>query len=442
MSLASPLAEQIIIGCCLQGQDLSDEVVGLRAEHFAGEAHRAAFVEILKAWERGTPLDAVSLDDILRTRIPQVGDLTYWVECVESGYSLAMLPAHVSTVKAKALRRALMEAANKIAALAHDEGNVREHIASAAALVDGLLDGTVMKGPRIVSDLLRECVPAIQERWDGVQSGLTTGFVDLDRRIRLRPGNLVLVAARPAMGKTSFAMQIAAGVARHGTVVAFSQEMVDSELMDRLIALHGRVSLGKVINGGMVDEDFNRFSHGIREVNDLRLWVDDSPAQKLSDIRAKVQQVRRREKIDLVVIDYLQLMSGDGENRNSEVEKISRGLKAMAKEIDCPVIALSQLNRSCEQRPNKRPMLSDLRDSGAIEQDADVVLMIYRDEVYNPDSPDAGTAEILIRKNRQGQTGEVRLAWLGDYTAFGNCDYQERKQTAQRVKPFARGFDE
>lgn len=442
MSLTSPAAEQTIIGCCLQGQILADRVAGLLPEHFAVESHREAFAAILAAWHQGLPVDPVSLDDLIKTG-PDSAGLTYWVECAESGYSLAMLPGHIATVRNKATRRALLAAADEIATLAHGSGDIREQVASAAAAVSRLVDGAVTKGPRLIADVIRDYLPEMGERWDGRKDGLMTGFRDLDAKLRgLRAGNLVLIAARPAMGKTSLAMQIAANVSEGGVVVAFSQEMADTELVDRLMASLGKVALQKVIDGQMDADDHDRFSHAMRKARELNLYIDDQPAQRISDIRAKTQSVRRKHPIALVVVDYLQLMTGDGANRNSEIEQISRGLKALAKELGCPVIALSQLSRECEKRPNKRPMLADLRDSGAIEQDADIVMMIYRDEVYNPDSPDKGTAEVLIRKNRQGQTGDVRLTWLGEYTSFADCDRQESRQQENAPRYNRRGFDE
>lgn len=440
MSLIATAAEQTIIGCCLQGQILADRAAGLLPEHFAVESHRDAFAAILAAWHQGRPVDPVSLDDTLKA---DGADLAYWVECAEHGYSLAMLPAHISTVRNKATRRALLAAADQIASLAHEDGDVREHVATASATVSKLLDGTVTKGPRLVGDVIRDYLPEMGQRWEGRRDGLMTGFRDLDGRLRgLRPGNLVLIAARPAMGKTSLAMQIAAHASQSGVVVAFSQEMADTELVDRLMASLGKVALQKVIDGKMDSDDHDKFSLAMRKARDLQLYIDDQPAQRISDIRAKTQGVRRKHPVSLVVVDYLQLMTGDGANRNSEIEQISRGLKALAKELGCPVIALSQLSRECEKRPNKRPMLADLRDSGAIEQDADIVMMIYRDEVYNPESADKGTAEVLIRKNRQGQTGDVRLTWLGEYTSFADCDRQESRQQESAPRYSRRGFDE
>lgn len=440
MSPTSPAAEQIVIGCCLQGQILSDRLAGLLPEHFSVEVHSEAFLAILASWHQGRPVDVVLLDDLLRSNPTNAG-LTYWVECAEAGYSLSMLPGHVATVRNKAMRRSLLAAADQIAGLAHSNGDIREQVATAATLVSKMLDGTVTRGPRLLADVIRDYLPEMGERWDGRKDGLMTGFADLDAKLRgLRPGNLVLIAARPAMGKTSLAMQIAAHASASGVVVAFSQEMADTELVDRLMASLGRVNLSKIIDGKLDSDDHDRFAHAIGRARSLNLYIDDQPAQRISDIRAKTQSIRRKHPISLVVVDYLQLMTGDGANRNAEIEQISRGLKALAKELGCPVIALSQLSRKCEERPNKRPMLADLRDSGAIEQDADIVLMIYRDEIYNPDTPDKGTAEVLIRKNRQGQTGDVRLTWIGEYTSFWDCDYQGSRQ--QESAPRRRGFDQ
>lgn len=441
MSLYSLAAEQIVIGCCLQGQVLSDALAGITADHFAVESHRTAFAVIRSEWDKGRPVDPIRLDDLLTASDVHNDGIGYWFECAEAGYSVAMLPSHLATLRNKATRRQLLAAADQIAALAHDQGDIREHVASAAGIVSKMLDGTVTKGARLLADVLRDYLPEMGERWEGRKDGLMTGFRDLDAKLRgLRPGNLVLIAARPAMGKTSLAMQIGANVSEGGVVVAFSQEMADTELVDRLMASIGRIPLTSIIDGKLTRDDHDRFANAMRKAKELRLYIDDQPAQRISDIRAKVQAVRRKHAISLVVVDYLQLMTGDGSNRNSEIEQISRGLKALAKELGCPVIALSQLSRECEKRPNKRPMLADLRDSGAIEQDADIVMMIYRDEVYNPDSPDKGTAEVLIRKNRQGQTGDVRLTWLGEFTSFADCDYQQSR--AQECAPRGRrGFD-
>lgn len=441
--LHNPQAEQTIIGCCLHGQIIADRLRDLRPDHFAIESHAEAYRSILQAWERGRPLDPLLLDDLLPDGPAKREGLGYWVECCESGYSPALLPGYLKLVRESATRRTLAAAAMQLHELAHGEHSAESLIASAAGMLGELVhEGIQGNGPRLIAEVIDHHLPAVGERWEGRRDGLKTGFRDLDDKLGgLRPGNLVLIAARPAMGKTALAMQISANVAEGRVVVAFSQEMADTELADRLIAFKGRVDLGKVIHGGLDAEEHRRFGEGVAKVKQLRLFVDDAPAQRIADIRAKSMKVRARHDVALVVVDYLQLMTGDGANRNAEIEQISRGLKALAKELGCPVIALSQLSRECEKRPNKRPMLSDLRDSGAIEQDADVVMMIYRDEVYNPDSPDADTAELLIRKNRQGRTGDVRLTWLGQFTAFADCGYQESRAAYVPMRR-VRGFEE
>ncbi|NMG64357.1 replicative DNA helicase [Azoarcus indigens] len=426
MSLLALQAEQVIVGCCLQGQILLEQIDGLRPDAFAGESHREAFAAILGSWSQGLPVDPVRLQDLLRDRGTAREELGYWIACSDSGFSVALLPGHIARVREMAARRALLATADRIAALAHEGGDIGEQIAAASAAVAELSQEQGEKrGLRVMADVVRDFLPEFGKRFEPKQDGVPTGFRDLDAVLhQMRPGNLVLVAARPAMGKTSFAMQIATREAeRGGAVAVFSQEMADLELAARMFSSVGRIPLEGINRGELSSDDHERFASAVSRLQGLKLFIDDQPAQRLADIRTKVQRLRRRHPLSLVVIDYLQLMEGTpskSSNRNSEIEQISRGLKAMAKELGCPVIALSQLNRDLERRPNKRPVLSDLRDSGAIEQDADIVLMLYRDEVYNPDSPDKGTAEVLIRKHRQGATGVVRLSWQGAYTSFGD----------------------
>lgn len=440
IQLLNAAAEQSVIGCCIQGRVLADEVDGLRPEHFAIEAHAAAFGAILHAWSKGVPVDAVSLDDVLPAGAGKAAGLSYWIECADAGYSTAMLRSHAASVREKAARRALAAAADEIAQIAHGDGAATDLIATASSVIGRLSDGGTGNGPALLRDILRDHIGAMQERWDGKDAGLKTGLTDLDARLRgLRPGNLVLVGARPAMGKSALAMGLALHAAQTGAVAVFSQEMSSAELADRAVASVGRVPLERVIEGGMTDDDFARMTAGMGKLNGLNVWIDDAPAQRVGDIRAKVMRLRRKHPIALVVVDYLQLMTGDGDSRNGQVEQISRGMKALAKELECPVVALSQLSRKCEERPNKRPIPADLRDSGAIEQDADVIMFIYRDEVYNPDSPDKGTAEIIIAKNRQGRTGVVRVTWLGEYTTFADCAYQE-SQAGEVPTRRVRGF--
>ncbi len=255
---------------------------------------------------------------------------------------------------------------------------------------------------------------------------MPTGFADLDGKTSgLQPGDLIIVAGRPSMGKTAFSLNIGEHVAiDQGLPVAvFSMEMGGSQLAMRMLGSVGRLDQHKVRTGQLGDDDWPRLTHAIAKMQDAQLFIDETPALNSLELRSRARRLSKKcGKLGLIIIDYIQLMAAtsSGENRATEISEISRSLKALAKELQCPVIALSQLNRSLEQRPNKRPVMSDLRESGAIEQDADVILFIYRDEVYNPDSQDKGTAEIIIGKQRNGPIGTVSLAFIGEYTKFEN----------------------
>ncbi len=281
-----------------------------------------------------------------------------------------------------------------------------------------------------LQDLLGKVVERIDQLYNQDNTsdvtGVPTGYVDLDRMTSgMQPGDLIIVAGRPSMGKTSFAMNIGEHVAieQQLPVAVFSMEMGATQLAMRILCSSGRLDQQRIRTGRLVDDDWPRLTSAISKMQEAPLHIDETPALNALELRARARRLARQcGKLGLVVIDYLQLMSAatNGENRATEISEISRSLKALAKELDCPVIALSQLNRSLEQRPNKRPVMSDLRESGAIEQDADVIIFIYRDEVYNPDSTDKGTAEIIIGKQRNGPIGTVRLTFVGAYTKFEN----------------------
>lgn len=286
------------------------------------------------------------------------------------------------------------------------------------------------KGFLEIQPLLTQVVERIDELYHRDSqsdiTGIPTGFVDLDRMTSgMQGGDLIIVAGRPSMGKTAFSLNIGEHVAvEQGLPVAvFSMEMAGTQLAMRMLGSVGRLDQHRLRTGRLLDEDWPRLTHAIQKMNDAQLFIDETPALNPMELRARSRRLARQcGQLGLIIIDYLQLMSGSGggENRATEISEISRSLKGLAKELNCPVIALSQLNRSLEQRPNKRPVMSDLRESGAIEQDADVILFIYRDQVYNPDSPDKGTAEIIIGKQRNGPIGTVRLTFLGEYTKFDN----------------------
>jgi replicative DNA helicase len=265
---------------------------------------------------------------------------------------------------------------------------------------------------------------ALYDRGESI-TGVPTGFVDLDERLSgLQPSNLVIVGARPAMGKTSFALNLAAhaAVEAHVPVLIFSLEMSHLEITQRLICAEARVEATRMRNGRLQDADWTKISHAIGRLGEAPIFIDDNPMITVMDIRAKARRLKSREGLGLVVVDYLQLMSGrsNAENRQVEISEISRGLKILARELEVPVVALSQLSRQLEMRADKRPQLADLRESGALEQDADVVMFLYRDEVYNQESPDRGTAEVIVSKHRSGPTGVTHLAFLDHYTKFAN----------------------
>jgi replicative DNA helicase len=257
-------------------------------------------------------------------------------------------------------------------------------------------------------------------------TGVPTGLVDLDEKTSgLQPSDMIIVAGRPAMGKTTFALNLAEHIAieQRLPVAIFSMEMPGTQLATRFISSVGRIDMQKIRSGRLTDDDWQRLTMAMGKLYDAPLFIDETPGLNPIDLRARARRLARQcGKLGLIVIDYLQLMSGtrEGDNRASELSEISRSVKSLAKELNVPIMALSQLNRSLEQRPNKRPVMSDLRESGAIEQDADIIMFIYRDEVYNPDSPDKGTAELIIGKHRNGPTGTVRLTFIGENTRFEN----------------------
>jgi replicative DNA helicase len=309
-----------------------------------------------------------------------------------------------------------------------------------------------------IGQVLGAVIEGIEQRMlsESLLAGLPTGFADLDQKLSgLRPGNLIIIAGRPSMGKTAFALNIAEHVAvvARKPVAVFSLEMSGEELGHRSISSLGGVSIERLISGKQLDDDdWERMTVALGKLHEAPLVIDDSAGLTISQIAARARRIKRRQGLSLIVVDYLQLMGGETDNRtgnrNLELGDLTRRLKALAKDLHVPVIALSQLSRKVEDRPNKRPMMSDLRDSGSIEQDADVILMVYRDEYYNPASSEAGTAEILIAKNRMGATGDVMLAFQGEFCRFRSLtrDAVSRiahaRVTSQVQKPRKRGFND
>jgi len=420
-------AEQTLVGALLIDGDAIDRIGDLPESAFYLDDCRRIFGAIRQVASSGSAVDVVTVGEALQARgdADSVGGFAALVELANACPSTAAVTHHAAIIRDRSLQRRIAAAAAEVHEVAQrPDRTTPEKLDFAQAAFAALSDVAPDKPePASVEAVIARHLAMLERRSEGQDRGLSTGFPYLDKRLSggLREGQLILIAARPAMGKTALALQIAAHAAAAGTTTLFcSQEMSESDLADRLLALQGRLPVERIISGSLHGDDWDRVGHAMREMQQMPLYLDEQPALTLLDVRNKARQVKRKAGgLGLVVVDYLQLMSGDGANRNAEIEEISRGLKRLAKEMRMPVIALSQLNRAVEQRPNKRPMLSDLRDSGAIEQDADVVMSVYRDEMYNPDSPHAGCAEIGMLKVRQGRAGGfVPLTYRGEQVRF------------------------
>ena len=408
----------------------------LREEDFYRHDHRLIWHQIARLIERSQPADVVTVYEALQSlgKADEAGGLGYLNSLAQETPSAANIRRYGEIVRDRSILRKLISTSDEIStsALNPHGKDTRQLLDEAESKVFQISeDGSRgQAGFQPLPDLLGKVVERIDELYNQNNpndvTGVPTGYVDLDRMTSgLQPGDLVIVAGRPAMGKTSFALNIAEHVAvDQGLPVAvFSMEMGATQLAMRLVCSVGRLDQQRLRTGRLVDDDWPRLTSAIQKMQDSQLFIDETPALNALELRARARRLSRQcGKLGLIVVDYLQLMSATstGENRATEISEISRSLKALAKELDCPVIALSQLNRSLEQRPNKRPVMSDLRESGAIEQDADVIVFIYRDEVYNPDSADKGVAEIIIGKQRNGPIGTVRLTFVGQYTKFEN----------------------
>lgn len=426
--LHSPADEQSVLGALLlPGSNAIDRIGALKPGHFFTEAHRIIFGEIIAMSAQGHPVDPVTVAERLDAAglSEKAGGLVYLGELANNTPSTAHIGRYAKTVIDKEKERELFAVSGRIHEIATGLGSTDEKLAAAQSAIMAITEANEPRKPQLIRDVLIRAVAAIGRRGDGRDDAMSSGFPGVDAKLSggFRRGNLIIIAGRPAMGKTALAGCVAFNAASNGVPTLFlSMEMGDTELADRLIAIAGRVPLDDILAGNMEGEAGERILAGNARLHELPLLIDEQGGLSFFDIASKARSVKRQHGLGLLIIDYLQLASGDGDTRNSQIEGITRGLKALAKELEIPIIALSQLSRGCESRPNKRPMLSDLRESGAIEQDADIVLMCYRDEYYNPSSPDAGTAEIIVAKNRQGSTGMARLAYIAPQTRFETLD--------------------
>lgn len=448
-------AEQAVLGAVMMDNSAMDRIADvLRESDFYRDDHRRIYRHMTRLLERGQPADVLTVAESLeRSNESELsGGLAYLVDIANNTPSAANVRRYAVIVADRAMRRALLLASDEAQgdALRAGDESAQERLDKALGRFMALSEARIAGGePTRISDSLGEVVDLIEQRAaGGGVPGLSTGFADLDARTTgLHDGQLIIIAGRPAMGKTAFALNIAENCALGGGVAAvFSMEMTKAELTQRSLASVGGIRFDAIRTGALTHDDWDLASAAMGKLHEARLVIDDTGGLTLGQLRAKARRIKRREKrLDLVVIDYLQMMEADrsGETRNTELTAISRGLKAMAKDLSCPVVALSQLSRKVEERPNKRPFMSDIRESGAIEQDADVILLMYREEYYKPDTQDKGVAEVIIGKQRNGSTGEVRLSFQGEYCRFRNfTSFADVSLNSMRSRSRGKGFEE
>ncbi|HZT64547.1 MAG TPA: replicative DNA helicase [Acidimicrobiales bacterium] len=424
-------AEESLLGSMLLSRDaIASAVEACTSDDFYKPAHGHVFEAICSLYSQGEPVDPVTVADELRraSLLDAIGGGATLISLQASTPATTSAGRYARIVADHALLRRLIGVAAEIAEMGYDiPDDVTEAIDRAESMVFNVAQRKIADTVAPIRDLLEQSLDrleALYERGDSI-TGVPTGYHDLDEQLSgLQPSSLVVIGARPSMGKTAFALGIAAHAAMEAqrTVLFFSLEMSHLEITQRLLCAEARVDATRMRNGRLHEADWSKISHAIGRLGEASIFIDDNPNVTVMDIRAKARRLKSREDLSLVVVDYLQLMSGrsNAENRQVEISEISRSLKILARELEVPVVALSQLSRTLESRADKRPMLADLRESGAIEQDSDVVMFIYRDEIYNAESQDRGTAEIIVAKHRNGPTGVARLAFLDHYARFAN----------------------
>ena len=429
-------AEQSVLGSLMLDNESWEKTADLLVEHdFYRRDHQLIFRAIADLFEQSQPVDVITLAEYhdKRGELDKVGELAYLGMLARNTPSSANIIAYASIVRERSILRQLIAVGTAISNVAFNpEGKSSEEMLD---LAEGQVFDIAEKGAKRsggfiqVKEVLSRVVDRIDTLFeqDSPITGLPTGFNDFDEQTSgMQPADLVIVAGRPSMGKTTFAMNLAehAAIKSNVPVAVFSMEMPADALAMRMLSSLGQIDQHRLRTGRLNDDDWPRLTSAIALLNEAPLFIDDTPALTVTELRARARRLKREHGLSMIVIDYIQLMQGSSrssnENRATEISEISRSLKALAKELEVPVVALSQLNRSLEQRPNKRPIMSDLRESGAIEQDADLIVFIYRDEVYNEDSAEKGKAEIIISKQRNGPIGTVALTFQGKYTRFEN----------------------
>jgi replicative DNA helicase len=428
----NPDAERSLLGAMLLSRDaIATALETVRADDFHSPAHGHVFDAVAALYAAGEAVDPVTVAEELRRAglLEEIGGPATLISLQATTPAVGSAARYAHIVEEHALLRRLIGVAGEIAEIGYGlPDDVTKAVDRAESLVFEVAQRRVTDSLAPIRDLLADNLDRLEQLYERGEAitGVPTGYTDLDELLSgLQGSALYVVGARPAMGKTAFALGMAthAALESRRPVLFFSLEMSQLELTQRVVCAEARVDSARVRNGKLVESDWTKIAHAMGRLAEAPIWIDDNPNLTVMEIRSKARRLKSRVgDLGMVVVDYLQLMTGrsSAENRQVEVSEISRGLKILARELDTPVVALSQLSRSLEMRQDKRPVLADLRESGSIEQDADVVMFIYRDEVYHPDSPDRGTAEVLVSKHRNGPTGATRLAFLDHYTRFAN----------------------
>ena len=426
-------AEQAVIGSMLTDSDaVYSAIESLKPEDFYREDNKLIYEAILNVYSKAEPIDIITLKAELASmgKLDAVGGLEYIAELPDKVPTTANVDRYIKIVEEKSMLRNLIKTANEIISMGYDQTeDVSDVMDVAEQKIFDVMQKKNSTGYTSIKDVLVESFTKLEELYNQKQhvTGVPTGFIDLDKMTAgLHGSELILIAARPAMGKSAFALNIGAYAATRANipVAIFSLEMSKDQVGNRILCSEALVDSNSVRTGELTDEDLAKLAETSGELSQAPIYIDDTAGIKIVDLRAKCRKLKLEKNIGLVIVDYLQLIQGSGKASGieQEIAEISISLKILAKEINVPVIALSQLSRAVEARPDHRPMLSDLRESGSIEQDADIVMFLYRDDYYNEDSEKKNIAEVIIAKQRAGSTGTVELAWLGNYTKFANLE--------------------
>lgn len=429
-------AEQAVLGCMLLDSDVIPTVTELiKSTDFYRDDHREIYEAIVDIVEKAEPVDIITVSEQLQHRgtLEAVGGLDYLASITSTVPTTANARHYAKIVEEKSLLRKLIKAASDISNMCYEASEEAAYVLDKAEKsIFDILEKRSTQGFSHIKDVLLETFNRLEELYNSKSyiTGVPTGFTDLDYKTAgLQNSDLILIAARPGMGKTAMALNIAqyAAVHKHVPVALFNLEMSKDQLVNRMLCSEVMVDSQKMRTGKLDDDDWNKIAQALAPLSEAPIYIDDTPGLSVMDIRAKCRRLKLEKNLGLVVIDYLQLMQGRGktESRQQEVAEISRSLKILAKELNVPVVTMSQLSRGPESRTDHRPMLSDLRESGAIEQDADIVMFLYRDDYYNPDTDKKNIAEVIIAKHRNGSTGTVELRWFGEYTKFANLKKDE-----------------